>query len=395
MQTDAPIHADRRRVKLSGRTLAGGVAIPDRTWDITGLERRIRSVESALIVLSIAAIALADRFLAPGNSLGFLYLIPMSYSALTHRRPVFFLLLTACVLLRQWDTPVEDQSWARIAVDWVLVAAFVAVVLPLRRLGRARAGFFRAAKEQRDELVSEVAMAAKVQRHLLDQHRPPAGPLDVVARTHPARVVGGDYYDFVPLPGGRFAVVVADVSGKGLPAALIMPAVKIALRALAARNLSTPELLDELNRVFLDNLPVQSYFTLLYAVFDPAASRVVYANAGHLPALHLEAGRGEVRWLMPGGPAVGLLHEDVSFETVEVAFSPGDVFVLYTDGITEAEDATGADFGQDRLVAAVRGAAGRSAEAVVSAVHDAADAFRGAGPRTDDATVIAVRVPLS
>jgi sigma-B regulation protein RsbU (phosphoserine phosphatase) len=236
-------------------------------------------------------------------------------------------------------------------------------------------------------------MAAKVQRHLLDQHRPPDGPLDVVARTHPARVVGGDYYDFVPLPGGRFAVVVADVSGKGLPAALIMPAVKIALRALAARNLSTPELLDELNRVFLDNLQVQSYVTLIYAVFDPAASRVAYANAGHLPALHLEAGRAEARWLMPGGPAVGLLHQDVSFETVEVAFSPGDVFVLYTDGITEAEDATGADFGQDRLVAAVRGAAGRSAEAVVSAVHDAADAFRGARPRADDATVIAVRVP--
>jgi sigma-B regulation protein RsbU (phosphoserine phosphatase) len=236
-------------------------------------------------------------------------------------------------------------------------------------------------------------MAAKVQRHLLDQHRPPDGPLDVVARTHPARVVGGDYYDFVPLPGGRFAAVVADVSGKGLPAALIMPAVKIALRALAARNVSTPDLLAELNRVFLDNLPVQSYFTLLYAVFDPAASRVVYANAGHPPALHLEAGRAEARWLMSGGPAVGLLHQDVSFETVEATFSPGDVFVLYTDGITEAEDAAGADFGQDRLVTAVRGAAGRSAEAVVSAVHDAADAFRGAGPRADDATVIAVRVP--
>ena len=317
----------------------------------------------------------------------------MSYSALAHRRPVFLLLLAACVLLRQWDTPVEDQTWARIAVDWALVGAFLAVVLPLRRLGRARAEFFRVAREQRDELVSEVAMAARVQRHLLDQHRPPAGPLDVVARTHPARVVGGDYYDFVPLSGDRFAVVVADVSGKGLPAALIMPAVKIALRALAARNVSTPDLLAELNRVFLDNLPVASYFTLIYAVFDPAASRVAYANAGHPPALHLEARRGEARWLMSGGPAVGLLHAEVAFEAVEVPFSRGDTFVLYTDGITEAEDASGTEFGQERLVTAVRDAAGGTAESVVSAVHDAVDAFRGTGSRGDDATVIAVRVP--
>ena len=361
--------------------------------EITDLERRILSVEFALIVLSIAAIALADRFLAPGTSLGFLYLVPMSYSALTHRWPVFVLLLAACVWLRQWDTPVEVQTWERIAVDWTLVAAFLAVVLPLRRLGRARALFFRAAREQRDELVREVEMAARVQQHLLDQHRPPAGPLDVVARTHPAKIVGGDYYDFVPLDGQRFAVVIADVSGKGLPAALIMPAVKIALRTLAQRQAPISELLGELNRVFLDNLPPASYFTLVYGVFDAAAGRLVCANAGHPPALHLRARQGAEAWLRTEGPAVGLLHEHVRFETVEVPFEPGDLFVFYTDGITEAEDPSGADFGRERLVATVRAVAGQPAEAVVSAVHGAVDAFRGSGSHGDDATVIVVRVP--
>jgi serine phosphatase RsbU (regulator of sigma subunit) len=362
--------------------------------EIADVERRIRTVESALIVLSIAAIAAADRFVAPSASLGFLYLIPMSYSALTHRWPVFVLLLAVCVGLRVWDTPVETQSWGRLAVDWTLVVAFVAVVVPLRRLGRARVLFFRAAREQRDELVREVEMAARVQQHLLDQHRPPAGPLDVVARTYPARVVGGDYYDFVPLDDKRFAVVVADVAGKGLPAALIMPAVKIALRTLAQRRAPIDELLGELNRVFLDNLPPASYFTLIYAVFDATARRLVYANAGHLPALHLKARSGEEAWLTSEGPAVGLLHEDVRFEAVEVRFEPGDLFVFYTDGITEAENADGADFGQERLAAAVRGAAGQPAAAVVSAVHGAADAFRGAAPRGDDATVIVVRAGL-
>lgn len=361
--------------------------------EITDLERRILSVEFALIVLSIAAIAAADRFLAPGSSLGFLYLIPMSYSALTHRWPVFVLLLAACVWLRQWDTPVEVQSWSRLALDWTLVAAFLAVVLPLRRLGRARGLFFRSAREQRDELVREVEMAARVQQHLLDQHRPPAGPLDVVARTHAAKVVGGDYYDFIPLDDQRFAVVVADVSGKGLPAALIMPAVKIALRTLAERRTPIRELLGELNRVFLDNLPPASYFTLVYSVFDAAAGRLVYANAGHPPTLHLRAPHGEEAWLRTEGPAVGLLHEDVQFDTVDVPFGPGDVFVFYTDGITEAEDPSGDDFGRERLVATVRSVAGQSAEAIASAVHDAVDAFRGSGPHGDDATVIVVRLP--
>ena len=317
----------------------------------------------------------------------------MSYSALTHRWPVFVLLLAACVGLRQWDTPVELQTWSRLALDWTLVAVFLAIVVPLRRLGRARALFFRTAREQRDELVREVEMAARVQQHLLEQHRPPAGPLDVVARMHPAKVVGGDYYDFVPLDGQRFAVVVADVAGKGLPAALLMPAVKIALRTLAEREAPIGELLGELNRVFLDNLPPASYFTLVYAVFDAAAGRLVYANAGHPPPLHLKAPRGEEAWLMPEGPAVGLLHQDVRFETAEAHFEPGDLFVFYTDGITEAENPSGADFGRERLAATVRTVAGQPAEAVVSAVHGAADAFRGSSPRGDDATVIVVRVP--
>jgi serine phosphatase RsbU (regulator of sigma subunit) len=358
---------------------------------VESLERRIRRVESTLILLSIAAIWAADRVLAPESSLGFLYLVPLSYSALTHRWPTLVALVAACVILRQWDTPVQQQSWGRLGLDWTLVAAFLAVVVPLRRLGRARAALFRAAREQRDELVREVEMAAAVQRHLLDQHRPPPGPLEIVARTEPARVVGGDYYDFVAMADGRLAVVVADISGKGLPAALLMPAVKIAVRTLVERYTSTPDLLGELNRIFLDNLPPASYFTLIFAVFDPARRRLVCANAGHPPALHLSAGR-EPRWLSAAGPAVGLLHEGVRFETAELGFEPGDVFVFYTDGITEAEDAVGADFGQERLVAAAS-AAGGSAAAVVASLHAAAVAFRGGASGADDATVIAVHVP--
>lgn len=364
--------------------------------EIADLERNIRRVESALIVLSIAAIALADRLLAPGTSLGFLYLVPMSYSALTHRWPVFVGLLLACVALRQWDFPVGASSWGRLALDWTLVAAFLAVVLPLRKLGGARARFFRTARQQRDELVREVEMAAAVQRHLLEQHRPPAGPLDVVARTQPARVVGGDYYDFVPLEDGRFAVVVADVSGKGLPAALIMPAVKIAVRTLAERHSAIGEIVGELNRVFLDNLPPASYFTMFYGVFDVARQRFEYANCGHPPPLHVRAGRGHAELLHRTGPAVGLIEDAVQYDTAEAVMEPGDLFVFYTDGITEAEDETGAEFGRERLVDLVRACHGRRADAVVTAIHDAVDDFRGPVlARGDDATVIVAHVPAA
>jgi len=363
--------------------------------EIAYLERNVRRVESVLIVLSIAAIALADRFLAPTTSLGFLYLVPVSYSALTHRWPVFLFLLRTCGALRQWDHPVGQSSWGRLALDWTLVAVFLAVVVPLRRLGAARVRFFQAARRQRDELVREVEMAAAVQQHLLEQHRPPAGPLDVVARMQPARVVGGDYYDFVPLDGDRFAVVVADVSGKGLPAALIMPAVKIAVRTLAERHAAIGEIVGELNRVFLDNLPPASYFTMFYGVFDVAAGRFEYANGGHPPPLHLRGATGEAELLEAGGPAVGLIDVAVGYETAVADMAPGDMFVFYTDGITEAEDETGADFGMDRLVDLVRSCRGRSADGVVTAIHDAADAFRGPLARGDDATVIVARVPGS
>ncbi len=359
---------------------------------IEGLEQRILRVESVLILLSIAAIAAADRLLAPGASLGFLYLVPVSYSALTHRWPWFLALLLLCVGLRQWDTPVQAQSWGRLALDWTLVAAFLAVVVPLRRLGRGRALFFRAAREQRDELVREVEMAAALQRQLLDQHRPPAGPLDVVARTEPAKVVGGDYYDFVTLPDGRLAVVIADVSGKGLPAALLMPAVKIAVRTLAEAHADAASLLAALNRIFLDNLPPASYFTLIYAVFDVGAGRLVYANGGHPPALRLRAS-GQADWLEAEGAAVGLLHGDVRFEALELDLEPGDVLVLYTDGITDTAAGAGLEFEPERIAAAARGARDGSAAEVVAALHAAADAFRGEAPRGDDATVIAVRVP--
>ena len=359
---------------------------------IRDVERSITRVESVLVLLSVAAIASADHLVGREVSLGYLYLIPLSYSALTQRWRYFFALVVLCLVLRQWLGPIAFQSWGQIARDWVLTGFFVAVVVSLHRLGTARAAFFDTARKQRDELLREVEMAAEVQQHLLAQHQPPAGMLDVVARMNPAKVVGGDYYDFIPLDDRRFGVVIADISGKGLPAALIMPAVKIAQRTLATSARPIVGALDRLNQIFLDNLPSNSYFTLFYGVFDVEASRLTWANAAHLPVLHFEARSGAVTWLDSTGGAVGLLP-GTTYETRELTFAPGDVFVFYTDGITETHGAADEEFGRERLAAVVRERQGQPAAGLVAAVHDVVEAFRADGAAGDDATVIVVRIP--
>jgi len=359
---------------------------------IRDVERSIKRVEAVLVLLSVAAVASADHLVGREVSLGYLYLIPLSYSALTQRWRTFFLLVVLCLALRQWLGPIAFQTMGQIARDWALTAVFVAVVVSLHRLGSARASFFETARAQRDELLREVEMAAAVQRHLLDQHKPPVGPLDVVARMEPAKVVGGDYYDFIPLDERRFGVVIADISGKGLPAALIMPAVKIAQRTLATSDRTMTAALDRLNQIFLDNLPSNSYFTLFYGVFDAGANQLTWANAAHLPALHLNAASDSVTWLDSTGGAVGLLP-GTHYEIRELAFAPGDVFVFYTDGITEAHGLGDEEFGRERLAAVVAGHRQLAAAGIVSAIHEAVSAFRADGAAVDDATVIVVRIP--
>jgi sigma-B regulation protein RsbU (phosphoserine phosphatase) len=360
--------------------------------EIRPLERRIKRVESVLILLAIAAIASGDYLFGPSISLGYLYLIPLSYSALTHRWRTTLVLAIVCIVLRQWLGPLEQASWGLIARDWVLTFVFLGVVTALHRLGVARTDFFERARQQRDELVREVEMAARVQQHLLDRHQPPAGLLDVVAHTRPAKVVGGDYYDFIQLGEDRFGLVIADVSGKGLPAALIMPAVQISTRTLAAHYSRLSDVLRELNNVLVEALELSSYVTLFFGVFDVKSRTLTFSNAGHQPVLHFEARSGKVNWLSRGGTAVGLLPM-MEYDTAEVAFDEGDIFVFYTDGIVEPENLAGEEYGQERLAELIKKNRSLSARDLVSAIHLSLDSFRNLDVLGDDRTVIVVGVP--
>jgi sigma-B regulation protein RsbU (phosphoserine phosphatase) len=236
-------------------------------------------------------------------------------------------------------------------------------------------------------------MAARLQAHVMELNQAPADALDVVARTSSLKIVGGDYYDFVDLGQGRTGVVVADVSGKGLPAALFMPAVRIALRSIVTRVQEPTAILEELNAVLYDTTEARSYVTMFLASIEPDSGALTYVNAGHIPGL-LIGGDGSVRWLTTGGTPLGLFPA-ASFESGAARLDPDGVLLLYTDGVTDAENARGEHFGTDRLAAVVRRDLRGSSEAIVAAIHEAVESFVGGGEGNDDMTVIACRTRMA
>jgi len=359
--------------------------------DIDSLERRIVRVETALILLTIAAIAIADAWVGQDRSLGPLYLVPLSYSALTHRARTTVALVLVCLVLRQLFGPLEDtrDPWGFFVRDLGIAAIFVLTVLYLHRLGQQRQAFFALAREQRDELSQELQVAGDVQRRLLESNQGARVNLDFHAWADPLKAVGGDYYDHWTAEDGRTIVVVADVAGKGLPAALLMPALRIAVRTSVDRHREPARVVEEVNEALWRTTETRSFATLFFASLDAEGRSLAYVNAGHLPGLLVDAA-GETSWLMGGGTPVGLVPE-AHYESHTAPLGPGDLLVLYTDGIWEAENPAGEEFGRDRLARTVLGAQDRPARDVVAAVREEWERFRGDRDPADDTTVIAVR----
>jgi serine phosphatase RsbU (regulator of sigma subunit) len=359
--------------------------------DIEALERRIVRVETALILLTIAAIAVADAWVGQDYSLGPLYLIPLSYSALTHRGWVTFGLFVVCLTLRQLFGPLEEtrDPWGNFLRDLGIAAIFLVTVAYLHRLGQQRKAFFALARNQRDELAHELKIAGEVQRRLLESNQPSRTGLDFHAWSDPLKSVGGDYYDLWMPDEGRAIVVVGDVAGKGLPAALLMPALRIAVRSIVARQREPALIVEEVNTALCESTESASFATLFFASLDRTTSALTYVNAGHLPGLLVD-GTGEVRWLTRGGTPVGLIP-GAEYESHTLDLAPDDLLVLYTDGIWEAESPAGEEFGRDRLAQAVLAARQRPARDVVSALRGAWERFRGGAGHADDTTVIALR----
>ena len=235
----------------------------------------------------------------------------------------------------------------------------------------------------------ELEIAKQVQARLFSQIRPQLKTVDYAGTCLQARQVGGDYFDFLNLGPQRLGLIVGDVSGKGIAAALLMANLQASLRSQLSLAFEQPQaLLRSVNRLFFDNTSESAYASLFFAEYDDATRRLRYANCGHLSGLLLR-GNGDVERLGSTSTLLGLFREwDCSVEEQELL--PGDMLALYTDGVTEASNDRGEEFGERLLIEALRQHRGLSCQALLAAIVDQVRRF-GSQEQHDDITVIVAK----
>jgi sigma-B regulation protein RsbU (phosphoserine phosphatase) len=234
-------------------------------------------------------------------------------------------------------------------------------------------------------------LAQEMQKKLLPQVLPQFSSLELDAASTPAFEVGGDYYDVVELDNDRIGIIVGDVSGKGVSAAFYMSEVKGIFQALSRLHHSPKDFIVKANEALLGSFDKRSFISLIYAIVDIHTGKVLLVRAGHCPLLLVSQQQGS--YVRPGGMGIGLSKGDVFASSIEeetIQLRAGDVFVLYTDGVTEArcgED----EFGYDRLMKAVTHNSEKSATAIKGHVLDTVSAFTGQQSNHDDLTLVVMK----
>lgn len=246
------------------------------------------------------------------------------------------------------------------------------------------------AAAERERSNRELEIAREVQERLFPQSFPPFPGVDCAGYCRPARGVGGDYYDFLKLDDGRLGIAIGDVSGKGIAAALLMASLQASLRGQTMAGLhDLSALMQNVNRLVYEASTSNRYATFFYGEYDPVSHKLDFANAGHNPPVILRG--GEVLRLEAGGPVVGLLP-GVSFGHDMVQLRPGDVFVSFTDGISEALNEQEEEWEEDRFIAAARANCDFSAKDLIAAIFREADAFTGEAKQYDDMTLLVMKL---
>jgi len=245
--------------------------------------------------------------------------------------------------------------------------------------------------EERRRLESELELSQVVQRALLPQRIPDIRGVELAAFSRPSEIIGGDYFDFFQFRDGTHGLVIADVSGHGVAAGMLMSSLQTAIRTMAPETNSPAEILERINRFYIHNIHFTTFVTVFLAQFDPTTLTMTYVNAGHNPPAVRRRERAEITWLRPTAPAIGLAEEfHARMETI--GFSQGDSLLLYTDGVTEVLNIGNEQFGQERLAELVHQHADRPAPDLLQAVRQAVSAFNGNRPLVDDVTMVALKI---
>lgn len=321
-------------------------------------------LRSPAAVADLAAGGLRDRLSSAGMAL----LVPLA----TGGRALGFLAVGARVSGVPFTE--EDREFAQTLARQA-VASLESV--RLHRLGLEQ--------QRRDR---EMQIAREIQQSLFPDSFPLVPGFELFAESLPCQVVGGDHYDFIPLPDGRLAMAIADVSGKGAPASILMASVHASLRALAGT--APPALvMQRINRFLFESTQANRYATVFYGELDPASRRLTYVNGGHIPPYQVGS-RGHEERLAAGGPALGVI-EDATYEESRLVLEPGDLLAMVTDGVTEATSPDEQEFGDSGVIEVLRQARGAGAEDTLRRLVEAVRAWTGPVGCADDLTALVLR----
>jgi phosphoserine phosphatase RsbU/P len=280
------------------------------------------------------------------------------------------------------DSPNLIREFTREDLNLLTVMANVAAI----RIEHVR---LNEVEEAERAMAKEMQQAALIQNSLLPGKAPTIEGMDIAGKTTACRTVGGDYFDYLPFPDGRVGLLVGDVAGKGMPASLMMSSLHARVHVLFEDGDDLAQKITRLNKSTCQNCPDNRFITFFMTVADPATGELVYTNAGHNPPLVVRSAGG-FQTLAGGGMILGILPK-AAYSDSKAKLEPGDVLILFSDGVTEASDPRGEEFGEERLAELVAGLRDRPAAEIVEAVNSAVAAFTEGAPAADDITVVAVR----
>ncbi len=238
---------------------------------------------------------------------------------------------------------------------------------------------------------SELLFALEIQKNLLPKSVPEMNGYSLLGKSSPSKLVGGDYFDYFKLPDGRLLLAIADVSGKGMPASLIMANFQAALRVLAPLGLDPIELMGKLNDLVYHNTSSDKFITFFLGILDMAASTLQYINAGHNPPFIVKSTGSEMLKLSKGGLILGCLEHSDDYEIGEVEIESGDLLCMYTDGITETTDDRGEEFGEERLYSLVRQSVALSPELIIEKIISSVNLYAHNNLQQDDLSLVILR----
>jgi sigma-B regulation protein RsbU (phosphoserine phosphatase) len=242
----------------------------------------------------------------------------------------------------------------------------------------------------------DLKLAREIQQHLLPQTFPPADLVELGALYRPSRQVGGDYYDIFPVGQLNWGIVIADVAGKGVSAAMLMAAFRASLRSHAEASLSPREILIRVQKFIEHDMPPNMFISGIFGLLNRESRLWTFCRFGHEPLLIRRLNSGRVEELSPSGIALGMPIGDQFADCIEerkIVLNPGDILVLFTDGITEVTNAEGEEFGRKRLSQLMRRMDGETCSEIVEKIQKSISRFAGPEGLTDDQTLLVLKVP--